>query len=153
MRRRVNAPEKADDQWKLALWCEQNGLNEQAVAHLHRVVQLDPRRDAAWRRLGYRKTGSRWAKPELLIAEKAELDAQVRANKFWKPRLEHLKEALRGHDRAKRALAVQALGQITDPRAVPMVWAVLARGSEADQRVAVQVLGQVDTPGARGHSA
>ncbi len=148
MRRRAKAPDKADDQWKLALWCEQSGLNEQALAHLNRVVQLDPRREAAWRRLGYKKTGSRWAKPELLIAEKAELEAQVRANKFWKPRLEHLRESLGGRDRAKRALAVQAIGQITDPRAVPSVWAVLARGSEADQRTAVQVLGQIDAPGA-----
>ena len=119
MRRRAKAPDKADDQWKLALWCEQSGLNEQAVAHLNRVVQLDPRRDAAWRRLGYKKVGQRWARPELLTAEKAELEAQVRANKFWKPRLEHLKVDLGGHDRSKRSLAVQALGQISDPRAVP----------------------------------
>ncbi len=103
MQRRVKAPDKADEQWRLALWCEQNGLNEQALAHLHRVVQLDPRRDAAWRRLGYKKTAQRWTKPELLTAEKAELDAQVRANKFWKPRLEHLREALGGRDRGKQA--------------------------------------------------
>ena len=148
MERRVKAPDKADDQWRLALWCEQNGLNEQALAHLHRVVQLDPRRDAAWRRLGYKKTGSRWTKPELVTAEKAELEAQVRANKFWKPRLEHLREALGGRNRDKRAAAAQALGQITDPRAVPMVWTVFARGNEADQRAAVQILGQVDAPGA-----
>jgi hypothetical protein len=148
MQRRVKAPDKADDQWKLALWCEQNGMNEQASAHLHRSVQLDPRRDAAWRRLGYKKMGSRWAKPELLIAEKAEMEAQVRANKFWKPRLEHLRESLGGHDQAKRAVAVEALGQITDPRSVPMVWAVLARGSQAEERAALQILGQVDAPGA-----
>ena len=76
MRRRVKTLNRADDQWKLALWCEQNGLNEQAAAHLNRVVQLDPRRDAAWRRLGYKKTGSRWARPELLTAEKAELECR-----------------------------------------------------------------------------
>ncbi len=148
MQRRVKAPDKADDQWRLALWCEQNGLNEQALAHLHRVVQLDPRRDAAWRRLGYKKTGSRWAKPELVTAEKAELEAQVRANKFWRPRLEHLREALGGRNRDKRAAAAQALGQITDPRAVPMVWAVFARGTAANQQAAVQILGQVNAPGA-----
>ena len=148
LQRRVKAQDKADDQWRLALWCEQNGLNEQALAHLHRVVQLDPRRDAVWRRLGYKKTGARWTKPELLTAEKAELEAQTRANKFWKPRLEHLREALGSRDQGKRAAAAQAVSQITDPRAVPMVWTVFARGNEASQRAAVQILGQVDAPGA-----
>src|SRR5262249_42452029 len=55
---------------------------------------------------------------------------------------------LGSRDRGKRAAAVQALGRITDPRAVPMVWTVLARGNEANQRAAVQILGQVDAPGA-----
>ncbi len=148
LRRRAATRDRADDQWKLALWCQQQGLGEQAVAHLYRVVQLDPHRDAAWRRLGYRKTGARWARPELLIAEKAELEAQVRANRFWKPRLEHLRAALGEHNPAKKSMAVHALEQITDPRAVPMVWAVLARGSQADEQTAVQLLGQIDAPGA-----
>jgi hypothetical protein len=112
------------------------------------VVQLDPRREAAWRRLGYKKIGQRWAKPDLLVAEKAELEAQARANKFWKPRLEHLRDAIAGHDRAKKVTAEAALGQITDPRAVPMVWTVLARGNQTEQQAALRILGQVDAPGA-----
>ena len=64
LERRVKARDTADDQWKLALWCEQNRLNAQATAHLYRVVQLDPRREAAWKRLGFKKTGGGWAKPE-----------------------------------------------------------------------------------------
>ena len=77
----------------------------------------------------------------------AELEAQNRANKFWKPRLEHWRNGLSARDEAKRAEAEQALGQITDPRAVPMVWSVFARGDEAKQQVAVKVLGQIDAPG------
>jgi hypothetical protein len=148
MKRRAKTPDKADDQWKLALWCEQNGLSPQATAHFNQVVKLDPKRDAAWRRLGFRKTSGRWVKPEIFTAEKADLEAQTRANKFWKPRLEHWREALSTRDKGKRAEAERALAQITDPRAVSMIWTVFARGDESRQRMAVRILSQIDAPGA-----
>src|SRR4051794_41122040 len=102
MDRRVKTPETPDDQWRLALWCEQAGLSDQAAAHFLRVVKLDPGREAAGRRLGYRRTGGRWVNPEVLTAEKAELEAQTRADRFWKPRLEHWREGLAQRDKAKR---------------------------------------------------
>ena len=145
--RRAHIADKPDDHWKLALWCGQNGLKEQSTVHLRRVIQLDPRRDAAWRRLGFKRQGSQWVKPDLAAAEKFEFEAQYHANKTWKPRLEHLGDALASRVRAKRAAAEQALGQITDPRAVPMVWMLFVRGDEAKQRVAVRILGQINASG------
>ena len=41
----------------MAMWCEQHGLKPEATAHLTMVTQLDPRREAAWKRLGYKKQG------------------------------------------------------------------------------------------------
>jgi hypothetical protein len=145
--RRARTPDTSDGQWKLALWCEDHGLKEQATAHLYLVLKHDPGRDAAWKRLGFRKQGARWVRPEILAAEKAELEAQNRANKFWKPRLEHWRSELGSRDKSKRAEAEQALSQITDPRSVPMIWSVFARGDEAKQRSAVKLLGQIDAPG------
>src|SRR5262249_12972652 len=47
----------------------------------------------------------------------------------------------------RRAEAENGLASVTDPRAVPMVWAVFVpRGAEG-QRAAVRVLAQVDSPG------
>ena len=74
--RRAKAADRAEDQWKLALWCEQNDLKQQASAHLFRVLQLDPSREAAWKRLGYKRIGGRWDKPERVAAAKAEAHAQ-----------------------------------------------------------------------------
>ena len=74
LQRRAKTADKADDQWKLAQWCEQNGLKEQAVAHYHAVLRLDPRRDAAWKHLGFKKVGGRWIKPEWQAAAKREAD-------------------------------------------------------------------------------
>jgi hypothetical protein len=148
LQRRARTPDKADEQWKLALWCDQNGLKQQAIAHLYRVISLDPKRDVAWKRLGYRKQNGRWILPELVAAEKAENDAQTSANKLWKPRLEHWRDALFGRDMAKKAAAEASMSQISDPRAVPMIWALFARGDEAHQRVALNTLSQIDAPGA-----
>ncbi len=40
--RRAKTSESAEDQWKLALWCEQNGLKDQAIAQYHAVLRRDP---------------------------------------------------------------------------------------------------------------
>ena len=55
--RRARMGNSADSHWKIAVWCEQQGLKPEATAHLTMVTQLDPRREAAWKRLGYRKQG------------------------------------------------------------------------------------------------
>jgi hypothetical protein len=42
-RRRARTPETADAQWELGLWCEQNGLDAEALAHFTAVTRLDRR--------------------------------------------------------------------------------------------------------------
>ncbi len=147
LNRRVRTPDKPDDQWRLALWCAQNGLKEQATAHLRRAVTLDPKREAAWKRLGFKKQGSRWVKPEVAAAEKAEHEAQLHADKSWKQILERLSESLAAHDKTRRAMAEQALRQITDPRAVPMVWTHFVKNDQAHQGFAVRIFGQIKASG------
>ena len=95
LERRAKTPDRAEDQWKLALWCEQNDLKQQANAHVFRVLQLDPSRDAAWRHLGYKRIGGHWDKPERVAAAKAEAQEQHKADKHWKPFLEKCVESTR----------------------------------------------------------
>ena len=144
LQRRANTAETADGHLKLANWCEQNGLKQQANAHFHQVLKLDPSRDAAWKHLGYKKSAGHWIKPELVAASKARALAQQHADKHWKPILERYRSALQGKDATRRAHAEQALSRITDRDAVPMVWSTFGRGDESMQRLAVQVLGQID---------
>jgi hypothetical protein len=144
--RRAKAPSTADGQWKLALWCEENGLKAEAVAHLTAVVRLDPSREAAWRRLGYKKQGDRWVTDAQLAEEKAEAGRQKHADRHWKPLLETWRGWL--PDKARKSKAEAALAEVTDPRAVPMVWAVFASGDADRQAVAVRVFGQIDSAGA-----
>ena len=150
LQRRAQAPDRAEDQWKLALWCEQNDLMQQATAHLFRVLQLDPSRDAAWRHLGYKKIGGRWDKPERVAAAKAEAHEQHKADKHWKPVLEKLINGLASKDKTRRALAEKSLSEVNDLRiAVPMIWGVVVDSATGEQHhnVAVRLLAQIDSPG------
>jgi tetratricopeptide (TPR) repeat protein len=146
--RRTRTPDKADAQMKLAAWCAENGLHEQALAHYSLVIRLDPSREAAWRHLGYKKHGTRWVKPEEFAAAKQEVAQQKQADKHWKTKLEKLREGLISKDASKRSKADAGLKEVTDPRAVPMIWALFVRGDERHQIAAVQLLGQIDGPSA-----
>jgi hypothetical protein len=144
LRRRSKTPDTADGHWKLALWCEQNGLKEQASALFHEVLRLDPTRDAARRRLGFKKTGGRWIKPDELAAIRARALEQQKADRYWKPLLERWRAALLSKDPVRRRDAETALMRIDDRLAVPMVWATFSASGPALQQATVQVLGQID---------
>ncbi|MDG3007808.1 polymorphic toxin-type HINT domain-containing protein [Paludisphaera mucosa] len=147
--RRAKTRDKADDLYRLALWCEDRGLTQAMVAHLHRVVQLDPGREGAWRRLGYKKVSGRWIKPEIQAAAKAERETQARADQAWRARLAAIKAGLASRDGAKRAEALAALQAIDDPRAVRTLWVAFAEaGDERGQATAVEAFARIEGPGA-----
>jgi Pretoxin HINT domain len=149
LNRRVRAPQKnADAQLRLAAWCLENGLNDEAVAHYHLVTRLDPSRDIAWLKLGYERYHNRWSKADDLAAQKLEADRQKRADTLWKPRLEKLRDALASPTESRRLKAEKELYQITDPRAVPTIWRTFAGGSEKMQLVAVELFSQIEGPSA-----
>ncbi len=146
LERRASTPHTADAQLKLAAWCAENGLQEQALAHYTEVTRIDPSRELAWKRLGYVKKGNQWVKPEDAAAQKLENERQKKADQHWKPRLEKLREGLESSSSARRDKARSGLAEVTDPRAVPMVMKVFGTGSESMQVVAVGVLSQIEGP-------
>ncbi len=146
--RRARTPDKADDQWRLARWCEQNGLKEEATAHYHAVLRLEPRRDSVWKHLGFKKAAGQWARPEQIEAKKRETEAQSRADRRWQPILERWRAGLASRDRERRAHAEEGLEGVTEARAVPMIWSIFARGKANDQQVAIRMLARIDSPGA-----
>jgi hypothetical protein len=140
--RRSRLAPTADAHWDLALWCERNGLPDEALAHFTAVTRLDPKREAAWKRLGYSKQGGRWMTDAQRAAERAEAEAREAAEAEWRPRLERWAGML--GDRAARDEAVAGLATVDHPLLVPAVWSTLVTGRNADQPAAVQVLGQID---------
>ena len=143
--KRSAAPYTADGQWALGLWAEEHDLSGQARAHWTAVVRLDPRRDAAWKKLGYARRDGRWATDAEVAAAKADAEAQKLADRKWRPLLEKWKAQLARP--AHRAEAEANLRTVVDPCAVPTV-ARLFGASEADGSSLVQLLGQVDASAA-----
>jgi Pretoxin HINT domain len=146
LERRAAAPSLAEPRLKLAAWCADHGLKEQAFAHYVEVTRLDPARETAWKRLGYKKQGNRWVHPQEAAAQKLEADRQRHADQKWKPRLEKVREGLASSSASRKAKAKGDLADVSDPRAVPMVMKVFGGGSEPLQVVAVQLLSQIHSP-------
>ena len=115
--RRLRTPQKnAEAQLRLAAWCLEKGLKDEAMVHFNVVTRLNPSRDIAWVRLGFKKTHDRWVQPDDLAAQKLEADRQKRADKEWRPRLEKLRGALESAIETRRLKAQREVYQITDPR-------------------------------------
>ena len=140
--RRTGMEHTADAHWKLALWCERNGLTSEATAHVVAVTRLDPARDAAWRRLGYQKSRGRWMSPEQIASVESMIKARKSADQYWAPRLAKWKSALQ--EDSKRPRAEAELSRITDPFAAQPVWTTFARDGARGQTIAAQLLGQIE---------
>ena len=146
LNRRVHTPQKVDPQLRLAAWCAQNGLNEEAMVHYQAVTRIDPSRDIAWIKLGYKKNKDRWVKLDDLAAQKLELELQKKADSHWKTRLEKLREAIDSKAEARRLKAERELYEINDPRAVAMIWRTFGTGGEKSRLLTVTLLSQIEGP-------
>jgi hypothetical protein len=139
---RAKTPDTADAHWKLGLWCEKKGLKAESMIEFAAVSQLDPRRESAWKKLGYVKYEGQWMTVAQLAAVKAETDAQHKADARWRPLFQKWKSALARRD--KRVEAETALAAVNDPRATPSIWKVFATGSPEDQERAIDMLGHIE---------
>ena len=152
MDRRVRTPQRnVDAQMRLAAWCLENGLKDEAMAHYYLVTRVDPSRDIAWIRLGFKKNKDRWVKPEVLAGQKLEADRQKRADAQWKPRLQKLREGIESSVESRRLKAEHELYQVTDPRAAGLIFKIFGDGDERIQTVAIELLSQIEGPPASFH--
>ena len=128
---RQKTPPTAAAQWKLGLWCEEHGLKAEAYVHFAEVVRRDPKRDAAWRKLGFKKVGGRWTTE----AQLAEDNAQKKADKVWGERLKKVHQDIHGANGVrKRDEAQSVLDAITDPRAIPSIYYTFGIGGPSIRR-------------------
>jgi Pretoxin HINT domain len=142
--RRARMGDSADAHWKMAMWCKEHGLTPEATAHLTVVTQLDPGRESAWKRLGYKRHGSRWLTAAELGERIAQSEARTKADRHWTALLNRWRSWLEVESR--RPEAAKALQEVTDPNAVRAIWAIFASGKTSQQKLAVQLFGQIDSP-------
>jgi len=135
-----NPPTDAAGHWKLATWCEQNGLRPEAYVHYGKVIELDPKRDLAWQKLGFKKVDGRWMNADQIAAEAS----QKKADKEWSAKLKGWHKQI--HRGKKQDETRAALDKVTDPAAVPSIYREFCGGGPVDQELALQMLGQIDGP-------
>ncbi len=140
---KAKTPMTAAARWKLALWCEEHRLKDLAFVHLGEVISLDPGRDAAWRKLGFKKQGNRWVSE----AEIAEEQALKKADKKWGPVLKKLHKDIHGtNGKARRVAAEAEFDKITDPRAVVAAYREFGGGGETDHWLLIDILSRIAAP-------
>ena len=142
--KRAKTPYTADAQWALAQWADEQGLKDQSRAHYTAVTRLDPARELAWKRLGFKRHEGRWTTDAQIAAARAEADARKHADRTWKPLLEQWRGMLARADQREEART--ALLGVTDPRALPAIARVFGTDRTTDQQVAVGLLGQIESP-------
>jgi len=125
---------------KMAQWCEQHGLKPEAAFHYGKVIELEPKRDVAWLKLGFKKHDGRWMTAAQIVAE----DAQKKADKEWSAKFKKWHKEI--HGGAKRAEAQAAFDAIEDPAAIPSIYREFCGGGTTDQTIGIQLLGQIKGP-------
>jgi hypothetical protein len=141
--RRRKLPDTADAHVELGTWCKRIGLKAEAEGHFIAALELDSGHAGAWKGLGIAHYNGGWLSAEQRIACAREANAQREADRKWKRLLQQWKTWLA--EDASRAKAEQRLAEVSDPRAVPAICSVFAAGRAGDQKLAVQLLGQVQS--------
>ena len=148
LERRAKVRDCADDHWKLALWCEQNGLKQQATAHFYAGLAARSlaamRRGSTWDSRNSAGTGtspSGWRPPR-------PKPKQQKANKQWKPLVAEMAGRHWPAGTKPRRRNREGAGRDRRSPAVPMIWAVFgAAAVSRSRRRPCRLLGQIDVPG------
>ncbi len=155
-------PDTPEGQWKLATWCQEQGLISQRKTHLERVVELDPEHAEARRALGYNKVNGRWITQEDLMKSRGFLRYRGRwllpqevevlqnkervekAEKEWAQKLDRWHNNL-GTDRD--SVARDAIHALADPAAAKPLAQLLKRDAPDKVRLLyVDALARIGTP-------
>jgi hypothetical protein len=154
--------ETAEDQFKLAIWCEEHKLWRQRHEHLRKTIELDPDHAQAREKLGYIKRDGKWLtrneqqeakglvrfegryvtpQEKQILEQKKREDGLVRE---WHQRVRMWKSQLTGNDPAKSRQAQDNLLGIEDPQALDAL--VGQFGKEPDESLRIlmcEILGNL----------
>jgi hypothetical protein len=149
--------------WKLAEWCRERKLREQAQRHLTRVLELEPDHEQARAILGFRKRDGQWMTREEVMAARGMvmyegryvtrqhvvlLERQKESKEThadWANKLEQLRRWLTGRRQDRFAQAMAEIQSIEDPAAAEAVVAMLKQEDHPDlKRLWMEVASRMD---------
>lgn len=156
-----NCPDTAEGHFKLAQWCEANGLRSERIDHLEKTVRLDPNHTAARQALGYiRDDKGQWTRKKSKNApsdaDQAALRQQQEEEKLirkivaqWFVKIKAIQRGrLSVPEGPKRAEKFREgrdkILAIGDPLAIPALTGVLSAGDGDTRMLLVEALTQFE---------
>ena len=144
VQRASGVPDTVEAHWKLAQWCRDRELRDEAAAHFERILELEPEHTEARIALGYRGVGGRWLTREELMTERGlvmyrgkyrtrqEIELLERFEKKdatgdeWRGRLRRWYDQLFARNEDRVFEARQNFQQLDDPRAAEPLARIIA---------------------------
>jgi hypothetical protein len=137
---REKCPETIDGQMGLVRWCSKRKMEDQARAHLTRVLEFNPDHAEARQRLGFRSVNGTWVdEHEIAEAQTLVREASAAAAK-WVPRLEGLRDRMAGRNADQQEKAKGELAAIRDADAAQAIDTVFCRQTSEMALLGIELL-------------
>lgn len=142
---RFRAPETIPGQLELAGWCADRKLDDQARAHLSRVLDFNPDHAVARRLLGFVLINGTWVSQQEVVEVQAKARKSAIDAAKWLPRLKELRTGLaRGGRQQERAK--QDLLEIRDPAAAGAIETVFLSAGGLLAAAGIEMLTNIRAP-------
>lgn len=122
--RRAAASDSLADQIRLARWCRDNKLNDEAELHWTVVLSHDPMNKEAQRAVDMLWKGGRLVSRKEPSEQKQRAQAAKSAAKYWEPMIAKWRRAVAGHDVRAHDQALTEIRAISRLDAIPSLEAV-----------------------------
>jgi len=158
-----SSPDTIEAHLRLAEWCRERKLRDNAQQHLARILELDPDHEAARAALGFRQKDGQWMTRDDVMASRGlvlyegryvapqhvELLERQKQTKIsqadWAKHLEQLRRWLTGRRQDRAAEALAEIQQLRDPAATEAVVAMLRREDDpALRRLWIEVASRLN---------
>lgn len=122
--RRAAASDSLADQIRLARWCRDNKLNDEAELHWTVVLSHDPTNKEAQRAVDMLWKGGRLVNRKQSTDQKRQVQAAKDAAKYWEPMIAKWRRAVAGRDARAHDAALAEIRAIDRLDAIPSIEAV-----------------------------
>ncbi len=142
--RRAAAQQDADGHRKLAQWCQQHGLDAQAIAHWTAILDMEPNDWEARLRLKHKWINGSWFTPDQLAKADQASDAYLQSLRDYLPQCTSIARSL-SKDASDKAKALKRLKDIDDERAIPAFEQMAMQAGDATAAPWIQAIASHQT--------
>ena len=142
-RKKSHLHTNSEDHWKLANWCDRNGLIDEARSHYIVSGCLNSNRVSAWEKVGYVNYQGFWMDESSYRRSKDKQLLDKESAKYWNVKFKTMKQWLKSKD--KKDQAILFMESIKDPHVVKSVEDCFVNGDKLEQGIALNILSNINS--------